>query len=328
MVKSAKIKSTTNKLKNGQDQKQPEKSRRQSHSHSSGGKYPCTVCKESVTSKGIECDRCKNWVHRNCANISDHDYETIARMDNACIKFFCPPCSGLYSDIETDTEVKQNSSTPSSTNSSSNESQITTLVQLVSTLQSQNEAILAVVGQLDEKIDKRVDEKLTKCLIERKEETKEQESRENNIIIYNLPESHDSDEEAALTSDTSQVSDLFTSIGSDLTGQKLGDSMSGLRRLGKRSEGKHRPIKISFKDSSHKFTVLRRARNLKGSSKFAKIGIAEDKTLQQREIERKLREELKRRRGNGENVIIFKGAIVEKRKETNHCSDAPASSST
>lgn len=325
MVKAAKSKTANTKVKCGQDQSQPENTKRRKQSHSLSKtsstveKCPCTVCKEPVTSKGIECDRCNNWVHHNCADISDHDYETIARMNNACIKFFCPPCSGISSESETEV-LKQISSTPSN----SNEGQITTLVQLVSTLQSQNEAILAVVGQLDEKIDKKVEEKLAKSLKEKKEERKEQESRENNIIIYNLPEA----DETALTSDTSQVNDLFSAIGSDLTGQKLEDSITGLSRLGKGSEGKLRPIKICFKDTSHKYTILRRARYLKGLSRFDKVGIAEDKTLQQRETERKLREELKRRKAKGENVIIFKGAIVEKRKEANHCSDAPPSSST
>ena len=292
------------------EQKQPEKTKRnnnnkkrQDSDFSCDVVENCPVCNEAIVAKGIQCDLCNSWVHQCCANLSGHEYETISRMNNEFIKFFCPPCS------------------QSDSKSSPQDIKLNTLVGIVKSLQSQNEAILAVVGKLDQKIDSKVEEKLNTCLKEKKEETREKEDRENNLIIFNLPESDDSDE-AETTKDKSQVNDLFLAIGSDLTDHKFEDSTSCLKRLGRKMAGKIRPIKVSFKETVNKHIILRKARNLKGSSRFSKVGISEDKTLTQREEDRKLRVELKLRKEKGEDVVIFKGAIIERKREADHSNDA------
>ena len=51
------------------------------------------------------------------------------------------------------------------------------------------------------------------------------------------------------------------------------------------------------------------SRSLAGS-KFSRIGISADKTRFERETENSLRKELKRRKDNGEDVVLFRGKVA------------------
>lgn len=273
---------------------------------------PCRVCDETVGPKGIKCDKCEEWVHQKCAQISDQDYDTITQMDNEYLKFFCPPCSKHSRSLDKDF-------------SASSEAKIEVLIELVKSLQTQNQAIMAIIGNLD--LDRKLERKIEQRLQENENEFKERESRENNIILYNLPEPQ-GPEETYAQEDTKQVNEVFAEIGSDLTGSKLKESVASLKRLGNKTDGKNRPIKISFKDVSPKYSILKKAKNLKGSTKFARVGISPDKTLKERETDRKLRAELKLRQEKGENVKIYRGAIVERRHNTDHSGEGTPGSST
>ena len=94
------------------------------------------------------------------------------------------------------------------------------------------------------------------------------------------------------------------------------------RRLGKKdtdSEAaktgtpKPRPLKVVFKDLSKKREVLSAAKKLrKSSNEIAnRLFINPDLTEAQRAKDKELRDEMWKRRGNNENVIIRRGEIVQ-----------------
>ena len=78
-----------------------------------------------------------------------------------------------------------------------------------------------------------------------------------------------------------------------------------------RKEDKVRPLRIKLNDVEDKRRVLSRARNLKKVEGMDKIYIVSDLTKTQQEEEKKLREEVKRIREQGDlTARISKGVIV------------------
>jgi hypothetical protein len=91
-------------------------------------------------------------------------------------------------------------------------------------------------------------------------------------------------------------------------------------RLGKVSyaqdpNARPRPLLVKLLNTSEKWGILKKARNLKNSTGngMNKIIIAPDLTLKEREIKKKLRNELKEKRDNGDrDWYIKKGKLVRK----------------
>ena len=75
---------------------------------------------------------------------------------------------------------------------------------------------------------------------------------------------------------------------------------------------KCRPVKVVLKDTDTKMRILRKARNLRKSDKFKKVGISADKTLKERQADKVLVDERNRRREEGEDVVIYRGKVVTK----------------
>ena len=77
----------------------------------------------------------------------------------------------------------------------------------------------------------------------------------------------------------------------------------------------HRLVCVVFNDGNKKAEMLRNARNLKDSSdtELKEIFVTPDMTQRQREEYKLLRDELFRRRDNGEqDLVIRRGKIVKK----------------
>ena len=76
-------------------------------------KYPCYVCNESVlwTEKGVACDRCDQWFHTKCINMST---QTYIGLDNSA-NWFCNKCespnglNSIYQSVHIDSISSKNS---------------------------------------------------------------------------------------------------------------------------------------------------------------------------------------------------------------------------
>jgi hypothetical protein len=80
-------------------------------------------------------------------------------------------------------------------------------------------------------------------------------------------------------------------------------------RLGKpnsTTSDKPRPIKVALSNATEVFKILRSQSNLRTSSQWADIRIASDRTSMQRNHMSKLRNELQKRKAEGENDLIIK----------------------
>ena len=152
---------------------------------------------------------------------------------------------------------------------------------------------------------------------EEKEEQERIDNKKNNLIVYGLPENKAIEAEQMLT-DFKTVRDLYR----DRVEIKENDIID-IKRLGKTTENRFRPLRIVFKDNELRNDVLKNNKylklegdehelcNCKFPSKHIHIYLTDDKTKKQQEADKSLREELKKRRNDGEeNIIIRNGKIV------------------
>ena len=68
-----------------------------------------------------------------------------------------------------------------------------------------------------------------------------------------------------------------------------------LIRLGKRMEGRRRPLLIKLKEEEEKKGILQNAKKLRNSSKYPRVYIGRDQTRDETEREKLLRQESKTR---------------------------------
>lgn len=132
---------------------------------------------------------------------------------------------------------------------------------------------------------------------------RETEDRKQNILIFGVPECDHSSPSVRKDSDISKVMTLARELG---VNQLL---FKNIFRLGKPSD-RPRPIKLIGLPSHQRETLLRSASQLRSTSDFQRVYIRADLSLKEREYERKLRDEVNRRRSAGEKVFLRGGRIV------------------
>ena len=156
--------------------------------------------------------------------------------------------------------------------------------------------------KIDESIDRVIDTKLQNYMSKKEDETR----RSLNLVIYGVAESNSEDTGERKEDDAQAVMEIFSAI--EVTSVKF----EAVTRLGAKltDSGKSRPIRIKMLEKEDKFKVLNNAKKLR-KSRFEKIHIGCDLTLDQRRERKELVAELKSRRENGENnIVIRKNKIV------------------
>ena len=167
---------------------------------------------------------------------------------------------------------------------------------------------------------RRLDEAI-KMQKEEKDEQTKIESKKNNLIIFGLPETE-------LTPAQQMLSDfnVLKEIYEERVNLEEND-IADLRRIGKAKDNQHRPLIVVFKDTELRNNVLKNNKYLKLErddferceckfpSKHIHIYVTDDKTPKQQELDRKLREELKKKRQDGEqDLVIRNGKIINKKR--------------
>ena len=89
-------------------------------------------------------------------------------------------------------------------------------------------------------------------------------------------------------------------------------SIVHVQRMGKIRKDSKRILKINCNSVQTVKKLLMKARRLNTTENFKTVYIGKDLTRLQQNEERVLREELKRRRALGENVVIYRGSICNK----------------
>ena len=165
-------------------------------------------------------------------------------------------------------------------------------------------------------------------------EEDEKYRRKNNIVLYNMKESQNTNPKDREAEDESECRKLFNES------LQIGNiNIVKVIRLGKREETQEsesneeaqpqadaqpqtlslrkRPLLVKLNNEHDKWKILKNAKNLKHEQREERknIGISKDLTKKEREQEKKLRTELKRRRDQGEQGWFIKNGVLLRARE-------------
>ena len=287
----------------------------------------CKKCNKTVSEDCIECYWCSQWEHRACANIKESELVVLSSTSKN-ILFFCSSCllvlpdalsshSQLVNALQTgfqsvENKLSQEMGSQISAQFGSTckklQKSIDELSLNIDKLTTQNNNIQMEIDNTSESFSTPAQPRSYASVVSPSnaalsiaDELADREKRKKNVIVYNFPEASD------LEADRVSFLDLCTKVyNSDI-------SVNKLVRLGKKSTGKHRPLLICLKHDEDKSLILSQSYPLRRNSQYSDVFMAPDRTKFEREKHKKLVEELKERRSQGEkDLVIRNGAIISK----------------
>lgn len=142
-------------------------------------------------------------------------------------------------------------------------------------------------------------------------EIEEQVRRSQNFVISGIPESDAASLGSSLKEDVEKNAEVLRTIGCDPA------SVVEVHRIGRPNRERPRLLRVKCTSVGVKESVLRNAKNLRKSPKFKGVYINPDRSPLQQRFWKDLYDELKKRREQGEDVIIFRNRITRRRDAKN-----------
>ena len=136
------------------------------------------------------------------------------------------------------------------------------------------------------------------------DEYMERDKRKNNLIIHNFPESN-----TTTRNSFNEIQDFSDMVKTEFNISEI--NVSKATRLKQTKPDKPRLLLITLDNLSTKRNILQQATKLRKSTTWNNVFISPDLTPKERELNRKLREELKVRKDAGEKDIY----IYQKRSD-------------
>jgi hypothetical protein len=149
-----------------------------SDSVSKGGKSDnCNHCNKKVKEKekALQCEICEMWYHIECRGVSVAMYKLLIG-EGKNIHWFCDNCNGAVAKI----------------------------YKVVCTVQNRQDVIEDKVDKISGSLND-MKENINDTIDKRLEERKNRRRREQNLILFNVPESKSEDEDTASTLDDGKV---------------------------------------------------------------------------------------------------------------------------
>ena len=186
--------------------------------------------------------------------------------------------------------------------------------KIVSSLRSEIDNLSATMSMILTKVkdieikNNSLEERCTKLELDQANllmELEERDRRRQNVIISGLPEKLDGSVTERKEWDTQQVNELFQNL-IDFNENVIKSTF----RLGNASSARPRLLKVVCRDVDIKRELIIKAKTLRTLQDYDNVYLNTDLTpLQQRE-NKKLRDELKRRKALGEDVFIRRGKVT------------------
>ncbi|KAK3887867.1 hypothetical protein Pcinc_008017 [Petrolisthes cinctipes] len=298
------------------------------------GKETCMVCARRVSSdeEGVQCDGCQGWYHRECEEMDRELYLQIGKHKGMC--WFCTDCqvnvkknmveTGKLREINAN--MKKELDLIKEGNEQMNrimkkyedkwkeinkeESDVNKgISEELEAIKLQNKEFQEKIEEMDRRWKEREEDlvdTVTKRILEELAEREEKERRKNNVVVFNISESRKESNQEREREDRNLCMDLFR--------EKLrveDAEIEQIFRLGRREEGKTRPLTVKLSKVGAKWDLIKKAKYLKEEEdhRLKRIGITPDLTRKEREENTKLREKLQERRRQGGKWIIKKRKI-------------------
>ena len=265
-----------------------------------------TICK--ICSKEIEggsfvgCDNCLTWLHLECSQVPQIEFEFLHKHKTTQLLYHCSLCKKGSKDDHTEAQNVK----------------IERLTEMVQTISNQNLAILELLKKdniVEVKIEDTVQESIHTNLKELLDDQSEKDNKKNNLIIFNLPESEGKDDGiSAESKDLDKVKEILNFIDKDIITPEADLSEKSISRIGNTKSNdisRPRPVKIEFPNQRPKNRAMRNARNLRDFNVYPKkIGISKDKSEAEMKKDRALRWKLVQKRKDGQDWTIYDDDVV------------------
>ena len=254
-------------------------------------KMTCGSCSNGIqqADKILKCNLCEISFHISCINLSPTNFMIISKLKN--FRWLCNTCNKdeIFKELREMQLVKN---------------KIIAIEETLEILKQQMETrqtVSPVLGTPSPALER-------DNMVDLIREERDIEKRKLNLCVFNLPEAQDDKQ-------------LFTELCTDkLELQQNEVRISEIVRVGNNTNNKPKLAIIKFENTESRRKVLKNAPKLKNytpDGSNLKIFIAPDFTKKQQAQQKNLRDELRDRRANGENVRISRNQIVS----TNRNSD-------
>ena len=142
------------------------------------------------------------------------------------------------------------------------------------------------------------------------EEVHQRTLREKNLIIVGVKES-DGSVETRKKEDAKFCKVLFASIAPNV-------NFEGAIGIGKIRHDRERPLRVPLRTSEEKFRILRSCKDLRHHPEYRSVFINPDRAPLEQEAHKRIQEELKSRRENGEDdLVLYKRKILSRKNIKN-----------
>ena len=296
------------------------------------GENPCGKQVLDDDMGGIECDVCLAWYHPVWQGAKDEAYDAVRKNE---LFWICVQCKKFVSEFRN--VVHGKGTTAGQIDAACLGRMERKLDDLSKAVSEQNVKVKEAAadankakklyadalkdGEAKSEQTKNISrESIQTCFEKFQNEKDEKEKRKCNIVISNMTESQASTGEERKVHDIKKLTNI---IKEEL---KIHVRIENAFRAGKRQENKPRLLIATLPSEACKWDVLKAAKMLRDSENTEVKGmyINKDLTVLEREQNKKLRDEVKRRKSEGENVKIIKGKCVVVKEDKS--SSVPVSS--
>ena len=291
----------------------------------------CDGCGVPITAevRALQCDRClKNWKCSDCLNIGEH-YEKIIECKE--LSWLCGGCNKTVTDVDSignrdDKLVEMMGMILEKVSEVEiglrQKADSTAVEELEGRVKRLEERFKTAVGKEDSGYTRNEEgnnQMKSAVVIEvgrRIEEEKEVERRRRNIVIYRVAETLTNNADERKKDDLLFLSEMC-SRGLGVEVEKK--DVEQLYRLGRREEGRDRPLLVKFVSEEKKQEVMDNLKELResGEERFRRVSVSHDLTWRQRERVKEVRkkaleelEEEKKEQGEGSQAENFRIIVV------------------
>ena len=256
-----------------------------------GGSVTCSSCSVALKESDhcIQCDKCDKWNCLTCANISESLYSAMTEENYTNVKFFCTKCETTSKAGKHDGKLDKQDSSKIMTmlsqvldNQKATSSQLQAFETKLSSLDSKLENYDSKVEEIVEnKIKQKFGDEAKQLKSEIVDEVRElvserheREIRERNLILLNVSEPTSTDKTERHHDEIQKFAELCEELG------ETNYTVNKIHRIGKKTNDKHRPLKVVLANKTETKNILAAAKNLQSSAneELKAISIAPDYT--------------------------------------------------
>lgn len=289
----------------------------------------CGDCNKSVRANqnALFCDLCEHWFHIGCQHVPLSEYK-LYKHDDHKAPWFCKPCHNRFKQLRKENreiKVENDKLRDENTELKKTNTELLEQIKRLEELQSQFKDTVNKVDNLKTQIKQEIIQEVFEDLDERREK----EEKKSNLIIYNVEEKTYNSRQERIDRELQFCEEVFQSIGVDATNRSIVE----VRRIGKynpqntspestttttthtTTNTRPRPLLVKMTDMRIKWDIIKNGRKLRevSNESISKVRIVPDLTKKEREVDKKLREELKAKKDAGEtDWMIKKGKLQRK----------------